>query len=110
FISHKLREVKAISTVISVLRRGKMVGTADPGAEPSELAALMVGRAVELNTTKSAPNLGEETFTVSDLTVLSPAGVRLVDQVSFSIRQGEVLAVAGVQGNGQTELTEAIMG
>ncbi|WP_413542982.1 ABC transporter ATP-binding protein [Citricoccus nitrophenolicus] len=110
FISHKLREVKAISTVISVLRRGRLVGTADPGAEPSELAALMVGRAVELNTTKSAPDLGEETFAVRDLTVLSPEGVRLVDRVSFSIRQGEVLAIAGVQGNGQTELTEAIMG
>ncbi|VXB02480.1 ABC transporter ATP-binding protein [Citricoccus sp. K5] len=110
FISHKLREVKAISTVISVLRRGRMVGTADPDADQSELAALMVGRAVGLNTTKSAPQLGEETFTVSDLTVLSPEGVRLVDRVSFGIRQGEILAVAGVQGNGQTELTEAIMG
>ncbi|MFC7403118.1 ABC transporter ATP-binding protein [Citricoccus sp. GCM10030269] len=110
FISHKLREVKEISTVISVLRRGRLVGTADPDADQSELAALMVGREVGLSLSKSAPNLGEETFSVSDLTVVSPEGVRLVDQVSFGIRQGEVLAVAGVQGNGQTELTEAITG
>ncbi|MBB5747913.1 ABC transporter ATP-binding protein [Micrococcus sp. TA1] len=110
FISHKLREVKAISTQITVLRRGRVVGTADPGADQSELAALMVGRDVVLNRAKSAPTLGEETFTVSNLTVLSPDGVRLVDDVSFGIRQGEVLAVAGVQGNGQTELIEAIMG
>ncbi|HEY4614335.1 MAG TPA: ATP-binding cassette domain-containing protein, partial [Citricoccus sp.] len=110
FISHKLREVKAISTQITVLRRGRVVGTADPEADQSELAALMVGRDVVLNRAKSAPTLGEETFTVSGLTVLSPDGVRLVDEVSFGIRQGEVLAVAGVQGNGQTELTEAIMG
>lgn len=110
FISHKLREVKAISTRISVLRRGKLVGTADPSADQSELAVLMVGREVVLNRQKSAPTLGEETFQVTDLTVLSPDGQRLVDEVTFSIRQGEVLAVAGVQGNGQTELTEAIMG
>jgi simple sugar transport system ATP-binding protein len=110
FISHKLREVKAISTRITVLRRGRVVGTAEPTADQSELAALMVGRDVVLNRQKSAPAPGEETFTVSHLTVLSPDGVRLVDDVSFGIRQGEVLAVAGVQGNGQTELTEAIMG
>ncbi|WP_246858423.1 ABC transporter ATP-binding protein [Citricoccus sp. SGAir0253] len=110
FISHKLREVKAISDRITVLRRGRVVGTADPAADQSELAALMVGREVVLNRTKSAPTLGEETFTVSDLTVLGPDGVRLVDGVSFGIRRGEVLAIAGVQGNGQTELTEAIMG
>ena len=110
FISHKLREVKAISTRISVLRRGKLVGTADPSAEQSELAALMVGRDVVLNRQKSAPKVGEETFVVRDLTVLNPTGQRIVDHVSFGIRQGEILAVAGVQGNGQTELTEAIMG
>ncbi|WP_431861885.1 ABC transporter ATP-binding protein [Micrococcus terreus] len=110
FISHKLREVKAISTRISVLRRGKLVGTAAPSADQSELAALMVGRDVVLNRQKSAPTMGEKTFVVRDLTVLGPTGQRIVDHVSFGIRQGEILAVAGVQGNGQTELTEAIMG
>ncbi|MDO5634034.1 MAG: ABC transporter ATP-binding protein [Micrococcus sp.] len=110
FISHKLREVKAISDHITVLRRGKVVGTADPSASATELASLMVGRAVTLNRTKTAPQLGEETFQVKDLTVLAPTGQLLLDHVSFGIRQGEVLGIAGVQGNGQTELTEAIMG
>ncbi|MCG7421890.1 ABC transporter ATP-binding protein [Micrococcus porci] len=110
FISHKLREVKAISDDITVLRRGRVVGTADPSASAAELASLMVGRDVVLNRRKTAPQLGEETFRVEHLTVVSPTGQVLVDDVSFGIRQGEVLAVAGVQGNGQTELTEAIMG
>ena len=110
FISHKLREVKAVSDDITVLRRGRVVGTADPSAEAAELAALMVGRSVVLERRKTAPTLGEETFRVEDLSVVSPTGQVLLDAVSFAVRQGEVLAVAGVQGNGQTELTEAIMG
>lgn len=110
FISHKLREVKAISDDITVLRRGRVVGTADPTADAAELAALMVGRDVVLHRAKAEPRLGEETFRVEHLTVVGPTGQVLVDDVSFGIRQGEVLAVAGVQGNGQTELTEAIMG
>ena len=110
FISHKLREVKAISDDITVLRRGRVVGTADPTADAAELAALMVGRDVVLHRAKAEPRLGEETFRVEHLTVVGPTGQVLVNDVSFGIRQGEVLAVAGVQGNGQTELTEAIMG
>ncbi|CAM3663014.1 ABC transporter ATP-binding protein [Micrococcus flavus] len=110
FISHKLREVKAISDDITVLRRGRVVGTADPSASAAELAALMVGRDVALHREKAEPRLGEETFRVEHLTVVGPTGQVLVDDVSFGIRQGEVLAVAGVQGNGQTELIEAIMG
>jgi len=102
FISHKLREVKAVSDDITVLRRGRVVGTADPSAEAAELAALMVGRNVVLERRKTAPTLGEETFRVEDLSVVSPTGQVLLDAVSFAIRQGEVLAVAGVQGNGQT--------
>lgn len=110
FISHKLREVKAISDVITVIRRGKVVGKADPGASAAELAALMVGRSVSLTLDKDAPTLGAETFKVTDLSVLADTGQLLLDSLSFSISQGEILAVAGVQGNGQTELTEAIMG
>ncbi|MDY6055381.1 ABC transporter ATP-binding protein [Micrococcus sp.] len=110
FISHKLREVRAVSDEITVLRRGRVVGTADPSASAAELAALMVGRDVVLQRQKTPPQLGEETFRVEHLTVASPTGQLLVDDVSFGIRQGEVLAVAGVQGNGQTELTEAILG
>lgn len=110
FISHKLREVKAISDTITVIRRGKVVGKADPGASAAELAALMVGRSVSLTLEKDAPKLGDETFSVSNLSVLASSGQLLLDSVSFGISQGEILAIAGVQGNGQTELTEAIMG
>ena len=110
FISHKLREVKAISDTITVIRRGKVVGSADPSASTTELAALMVGRAVNLNLNKSDAQPGEETFKVTDLTVMSDDGVRLLDNVSLSVSQGEILAIAGVQGNGQTELTEAVLG
>ena len=97
FISHKLREVKAVSDDITVLRRGRVVGTAEPSAEAAELAALMVGRNVVLERRKTAPTLGEETFRVEDLSVVSPTGQVLLDAVSFAVRQGEVLAVAGVQ-------------
>ncbi|MCC3280086.1 MULTISPECIES: ABC transporter ATP-binding protein [unclassified Arthrobacter] len=110
FISHKLREVKAVSDVITVIRRGKVVGSAEPTASTTELASLMVGRSVSLNLNKEAAKPGEETFVVDNLTVASASGPAVLDSVSFGIRRGEILALAGVQGNGQTELTEAIMG
>ncbi|GAB3269230.1 ABC transporter ATP-binding protein [Arthrobacter pigmenti] len=110
FISHKLREVKAVSDLITVIRRGKVVGTAEPSASTTELASLMVGRSVSLNLDKEDAKPGEKTFEVADLKVTAANGYRVVDGVSFDIARGEVLAVAGVQGNGQTELTEAVLG
>ncbi|MGJ9403196.1 ABC transporter ATP-binding protein [Arthrobacter sp. KK5.5] len=110
FISHKLREVKAISDTITVIRRGKVVGTAEPTASPAELASLMVGRSVSLSLDKESGQPGRETFRVENLTVRTATGHVALDHVSFGIAQGEILAVAGVQGNGQTELTEAVMG
>ena len=110
FISHKLREVKAVADVITVIRRGRVVGDAPPDASPSDLAAMMVGRPVSLSLGKAPAVPGETTFEVSDLTVTAPNGTRVVDGLSFGIARGEILAVAGVQGNGQTELTEAILG
>ncbi|WP_269938144.1 ABC transporter ATP-binding protein [Arthrobacter sp. HY1533] len=110
FISHKLREVKAISDTITVIRRGKVVGSALPSASTTELAALMVGRAVNLNLNKADATPGEVTFKVNNLTVMNDAGHRLLDDVTLSVAKGEILAVAGVQGNGQTELTEAVLG
>ncbi len=110
FISHKLREVKAVSDTITVIRRGKVVGSADPGASTTELASLMVGRAVNLTLDKAPAKPQETTFQVKDLTVIAPSGQHVVDGISFDIARGEILAVAGVQGNGQTELTEAILG
>ncbi|MGM7699504.1 ABC transporter ATP-binding protein [Microbacterium sp. A84] len=110
FITHKLREVREVADRITVIRLGKVVGEASPTASNQELAALMVGRAVELTVHKDAPKLGEEALVVKELTVTDPFGTVLVDDVSFSVRAGEVLVIAGVQGNGQTELTEAIVG
>jgi simple sugar transport system ATP-binding protein len=110
FISHKLREVKEISDIITVIRRGKVVGSADPSASPTELASAMVGRAVSLTLEKRPAQPGEATFKVRDLTVVDHNGQHVVDGLSFDIAKGEVLAIAGVQGNGQTELTEAILG
>jgi general nucleoside transport system ATP-binding protein len=110
FITHKLREVRAVADTITVIRLGKVVGSAAPTASTDELAALMVGRAVELTVQKNPPRLGADALVVSDLTLFSPTGQRLLDDVSFTIREGEVLAIAGVQGNGQTELTEAMVG
>src|SRR5690606_26974419 len=110
FITHKLREVREVADRITVIRLGKVVGEAAPTASNEELASLMVGRAVELTVHKNPPTLGEEALTVRGLTVTDPSGLVLVDDVSFEVRRGEVLAVAGVQGNGQTELTEAIVG
>jgi len=110
FISHKLREVKEVSDTITVIRRGRVVGSADPGASTTELASLMVGRAVNLTLDKAPARPRETTFQVKDLTVLAPSGQHVVDGISFDIARGEILAIAGVQGNGQTELTEAILG
>ncbi len=110
FITHKLREVREVADRITVIRLGKVVGEAEPTATNAELASLMVGRAVDLTVDKSAAVAGEDALVVSGLTVTDPIGQVLVDDVSFTIRQGEILAIAGVQGNGQTELAEAIMG
>jgi ABC-type uncharacterized transport system ATPase subunit len=110
FISHKLREVKAVADTITVIRRGKVVGTASPEASTTELASMMVGRAVSLTLDKAPAKPQEKTFQVSNLTVIAPSGRHTVDGISFDIARGEILAIAGVQGNGQTELTEAVLG
>ncbi|GAA1389197.1 ABC transporter ATP-binding protein [Luteococcus peritonei] len=110
FITHKLREVRAIADRITVIRRGKVVGTADPSMTEAQLAELMVGRAVALTVDKQPPKLGAERLVVSDLVVANAAGTVMVDHVDFSVRGGEILCLAGVQGNGQTELAEAILG
>jgi len=112
FISHKLREVLAVADQISVLRRGKLVGQADPKtATPAELATLMVGHDVQLVVDRApAADTGSVVLDVDDLTVLDDQGRPVVDGVSLEVRSGEILAVAGVDGNGQTELVHAICG
>ena len=110
FITHKLKEVKAIADRITVIRRGKVVGTADPSLSEQELAAMMVGRSVNLVVDKGPARPGAASFQVQNLTVLDPHGQAVVDDVSFTVRDGEILGIAGVQGNGQSELAEAIVG
>lgn len=110
FITHKLREVKAVADTITVIRLGKVVGEALPTASTEELASMMVGREVELTVSKQPAKPGAAAFVVKDLTLFDALGRKLLDDVSFEIQEGEILAVAGVQGNGQTELTEAIVG
>jgi simple sugar transport system ATP-binding protein len=110
FISHKLREVQAIADTITVLRRGQVVGQRPPGTTEDELASLMVGRDVQLRVSKEPAKPGEVVLDVAELTVADEAGRVWVNGVSFQVRAGEVLGVAGVQGNGQTELCEALLG
>src|SRR5712691_6962834 len=110
FISHKLKEVQAIADTITVIRRGKVVGERPPTAADTELAELMVGRAVQLRVSKAAARPGEVVLDVRGLTVAGEHGAAAVRDVSFQVRAGEILGVAGVQGNGQTELCEALIG
>jgi general nucleoside transport system ATP-binding protein len=110
FITHKLREVRAVADRITVIRRGKVVGEASPSSSSAELASMMVGRPVQLTVDKAPAAPGEPVLDVESLHVVNDTGQVLVDDVSFSVRAGEIFAVAGVQGNGQTELTECLIG
>ena len=110
FITHKLREVREVADRITVVRLGKIVGEASPTASNSELAALMVGRNVELTVHKEPARPGAASLVVEHLDVIDANGIKVVNDVSFEVHEGEILAIAGVQGNGQTELTEAILG
>ena len=111
FISHKLNEALEIADRIVVLRDGKVVGEADPAtATREQLAEMMVGRPVLLKVNKEQARPGEAGLSVEQLVVLDDRGQRTVDSVSFEVRTGEIVGIAGVQGNGQTELVESITG
>jgi simple sugar transport system ATP-binding protein len=111
FITHKLNEVMEIADRITVLRNGRVVGTTTPEkTDQNELAAMMVGRDVVLRVEKEAAEPAETVLQVDDLRVTDDRGNAAVRDVSFEVRAGEVLGVAGVQGNGQTELVEALTG
>jgi simple sugar transport system ATP-binding protein len=110
FITHKLREVKAVGDRISVIRRGKVVGTAPPSTSEADLAEMMVGRSVSLVVDKPPATVGSAVLDVNGVTVVDPRGHQVVKDVSFEARGGEVLAIAGVQGNGQTELIKSLLG
>jgi ABC-type uncharacterized transport system ATPase subunit len=110
FITHKLKEVKAIADRITVLHRGRSVGSTTPDATEEQLASLMVGRSVILTVAKTKAKPGAPVLEVNGLAVNDERGHRAVDGVDLTVHAGEVLGIAGVQGNGQTELVEAIMG
>lgn len=109
-ITHKLREVQAVADTITVIRRGKVVGTAKPTATQEELASLMVGRDVSMTVDKGAAKPGATMLEIEDLRAVDDFDITTLDGVSFDVKAGEILCVAGVQGNGQTELAEAILG
>jgi ABC-type uncharacterized transport system ATPase subunit len=111
FISHKLDEVMSVADHISVLRGGKRVATvARADTDKAELARLMVGRAVSFRINRGSGSTGEIRLQVAGLTATGDLGIKAVDDVSFEVRAGEILGLAGVAGNGQRELTEAIAG
>jgi simple sugar transport system ATP-binding protein len=109
-ITHKLKEVQAIADRVTVIRRGRVVGEAPAGASEEELASMMVGRPVVLRVERGASHPREPVLVVDGVTLLHADGQKALDDVSLTVRRGEVVAVAGVQGNGQTELTEIVVG
>ncbi len=111
FITHKLKEVLAVSDRITVMRAGRVVNTVNPAeTDSAQLANMMVGRQVILTVDKKDHEAAEEVLEVEGLTVRDQRDLETVHGVSFSVRAGEVLGIAGVQGNGQTELSEALTG
>ena len=110
-ITHKLREIMAITDTVSVMRQGTMVATrVTKETTVGELAELMVGRRVLLRVEKGQSEAGAVKLSVKNLTVKDQRGVTMVDNVSFDVRGGEIVGIAGVAGNGQSELLEAISG
>jgi general nucleoside transport system ATP-binding protein len=110
-ITHKLREIMAITDTVSVMRRGEMVATRKTAETTvEELAELMVGRRVLLRVQKGEASPGDIVLSVRNLSVRDNRGVTMVDNVSFDVRAGEIVGIAGVAGNGQSELLEAIAG
>lgn len=110
-ITHKLKEIKEVSDRCTIIRRGKYIDTVDVAATSEEkLASLMVGREVSFEVEKEAANPGDVVLSISNLTVKDSRDLKAVDGLDLEIRSGEILGIAGVDGNGQTELLEAISG
>ncbi len=111
FITHKLQEVMAVADTVTVMRRGKVVGTL-PIVETTrqEIATMMVGRQVLFRVERTAAEPGEVVLTVKDLSALDNKDLPALRAISFSVREGEILGIAGVEGNGQSELVEVLTG
>ena len=111
FISHKLYEVLAIADRITVIRRGRVVGQRVPGeTSEADLASLMVGREVQLTVDRGDSHPGEVMLRIEGLRVADDRGNEAVRGVDLEVRAGEILGLAGVAGNGQDELVEALIG
>lgn len=111
FITHKLKEVLAVADRITVMRGGKVVGTTTPAeSDEHSLAAMMVGREVILSVEKTLAKPKDPVLQIKDLNVLDQRGLEAVREVTLDVFAGEVLGIAGVQGNGQTEFVEALTG
>ena len=110
-ITHKMHEVLSISDRVAVLRRGEHIATVDTAStNEAELTELMVGQKTELNIHRSEPKNVTDRLEVRGVTMLSPEGIKLLDDISFTARSGEILGIAGIAGSGQRELLEAIAG
>lgn len=110
-ITHKLHEVLEISDRVSILRKGEYIGTVDTAdATESSLTEMMVGKKVELNIQRSVPKNPQKRLSVNNLSVYSKDGRKVLDDISFDVYSGEILGIAGISGNGQKELLEAIAG
>ena len=109
FITHKLREVKDVADKITIIRLGKVVGTTSPDTSQEDLASMMVGRQVDLAPNKSEIKPGRVILDINKLNVANSLGRKIISSLSLQVKAGEILAIAGVQGNGQSELTRAIL-
>ncbi len=109
FITHKLREVKDVADKITIIRLGKVVGTTSPDTSQEDLASMMVGRQVDLAPNKSEIKPGRVILDVNKLNVANSLGRKIISSLSLQVKAGEILAIAGVQGNGQSELARAIL-
>lgn len=110
-ITHKLKEIMEVCDRVTVIRKGEGIGTVDvKDTNPNELASLMVGREITFKTEKSEAEPKENVLEINQLTVKDSRGIQAVNQLDLTIRQGEIVGIAGVDGNGQSELIEAITG
>ena len=109
FITHKLREVQEVADKITIIRLGKVVSTVASNTSQEELASMMVGRQVDLGPNKTEVKPGKIILDINKLNVSNSLGRKIIDSLSLQVRAGEILAIAGVQGNGQSELARAIV-
>lgn len=110
-ITHKLKEIMAVSNVVTVIRRGKVVGSVNTAeTNPNKLAAMMVGKEVSFEVKKKPATPGEVVLQIKEVTAVGNKGVKLLDGIDLEVRAGEIVGIAGVDGNGQSELIEAITG